>query len=79
MNQTVKVFQTVQDGIDLAVNGIQNISSETEILNKSRRRTIDVVAELTAIAEENAAGTEEAAASVEEVTNLVVEVAEHKR
>ncbi len=77
VNQTFKVFQTVQDGIGEAVEGIHNISHKTEILDDSRNKTVHVVADLTAIAEENAAGTEEAAASVEEVTNLVIEVAEH--
>lgn len=71
---TVNVFQTVQDDIAQSVNGIHNISRKTEILDDARNKTVRVVEDLTAIAEENAAGSEEAAASVEEVNSLIVEV-----
>lgn len=74
--KTANVFQTVQDDISQSVTGIHNISKKTEILDDARNKTIRVVDDLTAIAEENAAGSEEAAASVEEVGNLVEEVSE---
>jgi methyl-accepting chemotaxis protein len=74
--KTANVFQTVQDDITQSVTGIHNISKKTEVLDDARNKTIRVVDDLTAIAEENAAGSEEAAASVEEVGNLVEEVSE---
>ncbi|MHB8128294.1 MAG: methyl-accepting chemotaxis protein, partial [Mobilitalea sp.] len=77
LNKTVEVFQTVQEGIDNSVEGIHTISKQTDTLDAARNKTIHVVENLTAIAEENAAGTQEAAASVEEVGHLVQEVAEH--
>lgn len=77
LDKTVNVFDTVQNGIVEAVNGIHSISEKTTVLNASRNKTVRIVDNLTAIAEENAAGTEEAAASVDEVDLLVKEVADH--
>lgn len=77
LNKTVDVFETVQTGISETVDGIHSISEKTTVLNNSRNKTVNIVDNLTAIAEENAAGTEEAAASVEEVDHLVKEVAEY--
>lgn len=77
LKKTVEAFATVKIGIDESVAGIDAISTKTDTLDTSRSKTIRVVENLTAIAEENAAGTQEAAASVEEVKNLVQEVAEH--
>jgi methyl-accepting chemotaxis protein len=77
LHRTVEVFQTVQEGIEQMVDGIRTISSQTDTLDAARNKTIRVVENLTAIAEENAAGTEEAAASVEEVGHLVQDVAQH--
>lgn len=77
LNKTVDVFETVQSGISETVEGIDSISEKTVVLGDSRNKTVRNVDNLTAIAEENAAGTEEAAASVEEVGHLVKEVADH--
>lgn len=77
LKKTVEAFRTVKNGIDQSVAGIDAISVKTDTLDSSRSKTIKVVENLTAIAEENAAGAEEAAASVEEVRHLVQEVAEH--
>lgn len=77
LHKTVEVYETVQTGIEQALDGIHIISEKTVNLDTARTKTIRVVESLTAIAEENAAGTEEAAASVEEVRNLVQDVAKH--
>lgn len=77
ISQTVEAFQTVQVGVADSVSGIRSISEKTDSLDTSRGKTIQMVENLTAIAEENAAGTQEASASVEEVTHLVNEVSVH--
>lgn len=77
IGQTVEAFQTVQEGVADSVNGIRSISEKTDSLDNSRAKTIQMVENLTAIAEENAAGTQEAAASVEEVSHLFNEVSAH--
>lgn len=69
-------FRDVASGIAQSIDGIQSISAKTKQLNEARIRVVDVVQNLTAIAEENAAGTQETSASVTEVGNTMNDVAE---
>lgn len=59
-----------------SINGMQVISDKTQKLDKARVNVVDVVNNLTAIAEENAAATEETSASVVEVASIVTDIAE---
>jgi len=74
--QTVDKFTEVKDGIDTSIEGISNISDRTKKLDEARITVVDVVQNLTAIAEENAASTEETSASVTEVTSFVYNISE---
>lgn len=75
--KTVHAFQVVESGIHESVTGIDAISLKTDTLDISRKNTIKAVESLTAIAEENAAGTEEVAASVEEIRHQIQDVAQY--
>lgn len=68
---TSSMFEKVQDEISNSMDGIANISEKTEQMDEARINVVDIVQNLTAIAEENAAGTEETSASVTDVSNIV--------
>lgn len=74
--RTDKAFVQIQEGVSASINGMQVISDKTQKLDKARVNVVDVVNNLTAIAEENAAATEETSASVVEVASIVTDIAE---
>lgn len=71
---TGNMFTKVQEEIERSMDGITKIHSETEKMDEARINVVDVVQNLTAIAEENAAGTEETSASVTEVSTIVEDI-----
>lgn len=77
VSQTVEMFGQVKDGISTSIEGIGNIAQKTKKLDDARVTVVDVVQNLTAIAEENAASTEETSASVTEVTNIVYGISQN--
>lgn len=77
VDQTVEMFAQVKEGIGTSIQGIGNISDKTKKLDDARITVVDVVQNLTAIAEENAASTQETSASVTEVTNIVYNISEN--
>lgn len=74
VEKTNAIFGQVKEGIDSSINGITAIAEKTKKLDEARIVVVDVVQNLTAIAEENAASTEETSASVAEVANVVTEM-----
>lgn len=76
---TGSMFTRVQEEIDNSMDGITKIHGETEKMDEARVNVVDVVQNLTAIAEENAAGTEEASASVMEVSTVVEDISSNAK
>ncbi len=76
---TENAFHEVKDGIDKSIDGIRAIAARTQKLDEARVRVVDVVQNLTAIAEENAASTEETSASAAEVGSIVSNIAENAK
>jgi len=74
--QTEKEFSRVAAGISTSVDSIRVIRDKSEKLDETRVAVVDIVQNLTAIAQENAASTEETSASVTEVTAIVAEISE---
>lgn len=74
---TEDAFQNVKNGIDNSIEGIRTIAGKTEKLDEARVRVVDVVQNLTAIAQENAASTEETSASAAEVGAIMTNIAEN--
>lgn len=68
---TEKAFGDVKEGITQSIEGIRNITRRTEELDQARVKVVDVVQNLTAIAEENAASTEETSASATEMSAIM--------
>lgn len=75
--QTEKAFNEVQDGITKSIEGIRTIAAKTTELDEARVKVVDVVQNLTAIAEENAASTQETSASVTEVSAIMSSIADN--
>ena len=74
VQKTDEAFQIVKDGIDRSMDGVKYIADKTTQLDKARVNVVDVVQNLTAIAEENAAGTEETSASATEFGNMIGDI-----
>lgn len=77
MIKTNEVFQKVNVGVEDALEGIVRITDRTEGLDESRSRVIDVVQSLSAIAQQNAAGSEETSASVTEMGDTLKNISEN--
>ena len=71
VRKTQEAFEDVRSGIDKTSQGMGNISEKTTSLDSARVSVVDVVQNLTAIAEENAASTQQTSASANEFSGLV--------
>ena len=76
MRMTDEAFDRIQEGVQESVSGMAQISTKTRRLDEARVNVVDVVHNLTVIAEENAAGAEETSASVAEVASVVAGISE---
>lgn len=68
---TQESFKKVKTGIASSLQGIQNITDRTEQLDAARVQVVDIVSDLSAIAEENAASTEETLACATEANAII--------
>lgn len=76
VNTTKLVFDKVNDGILVTINGVETIASNTQTLAQAKNQVMDSVESLSAIAQENAAATQETAASAEELSATISEIKE---
>lgn len=76
---TEKAFEDVNEGISQSIEGIRAISRRTKELDEARVKVVDIVQNLTAIAEENAASTEETSASATEMSAIMESIDENAR
>ena len=77
MEKTDSMFRQVNTGVDHAMDSVNTITEKTELLNQSREKIIDVVQNLSAIAEENAASSQETSASITQVNTVVTEISDN--
>ncbi len=70
-------FAEMHGGIEKTLEGIQIIADKMEQIDHARTNIVDVVQNLTALAEENAAGTEQTSASITEVGERMSRIAEN--
>ena len=74
--QTEQKFSEVADGISASIDSIRLIRDKSAELDKTRIEVVDIVQNLTAIAEENAASTQETSDSATQVTSIVANISE---
>ncbi len=74
VEKTEQIFTMVKDGIDRSIDGVSMIAEKTKSLDEARVNVVDVVQNLTAIAEQNAAGTQQTSASTAEFGNMMGDI-----
>lgn len=74
MQRTDEAFDHMHDGVQRSIQGMEQIAQRTQNLDDARVNVVDVVNNLTAIAEKNAAATQQTSASLVEVTNTVANI-----
>lgn len=75
LNTTEKCFNEVNHNIKRTHEDISALAQAIELTDTEREEVVNVVQNLSAIAEANAAGTEESLASIEMVNSMAVDVA----
>ncbi len=76
VDRTKEAFIQIQEGVDESIQGMDIISQKTHEMDTARAGVIDVVQNLSAIAQENAASAEETSASVAEVSAISTELSD---
>ncbi len=71
VGETEKAFHLVKSDIDESIKSIEMIAEKTRSLDEARARVIEVVHNLTSIAQENAASTEETLANATRVNDAI--------
>ena len=79
VQKTNKAFADVKQGIDNSISTVANITAKTKQLDAARVKVVDVVQNLSAIAQENAASSEETSASATEMAAIMNNVAENAK
>ena len=74
VEMTKRVFDKVNNGLIVTMEGVESIARSTKTLDEAKGRVIMSVESLSAIAEENAASTQETAASAGELTATIGEI-----
>lgn len=74
VTKTGSVFTQVTEGINKSISGVGEIAHKTAHLDEARTSVVDIVQNLTAIAQQNAASTEETSAAVIEVSDIMNEI-----
>lgn len=78
LRETQRQFGNVSQGIDSSRDETSGIKGQTELCDSARTKVVDVITNLSAISEENAAATQQTTASMQELNatiNLLAESA----
>lgn len=75
VKETNTKFNGISQAIAVMAKAIDTINNSGEEMLTKKEKIIEVIENLSAISEENAAGTEEASASVEQQTSTMLEIA----
>lgn len=76
VDATKRVFDKVNNGILITIDGVETIANNTQTLAEAKDSVVQSVESLSAIAEENAAASQETAASAEELSATISEITE---
>lgn len=77
LGKTRDQFAEMHGGVEKTIDGIRSIAGKMEKVDAARTDVVDIVQNLTAIAQENAAGTEEVSASMTEMGESMSRIAEN--
>ena len=76
VDNTKQAFDEIQKNVEQSIAGMSAIDEKTKQLDREKSGVIDIVQNLSAIAQENAASTEETSASVTEVKAISDQLSE---
>jgi len=76
VKQTEDKFGGIAEAIDVIKSIIDNLNDSSEAMTEHKNKIIELIESLSAISEENAAGTEQASASMEEQSAVIQEIAD---
>ena len=76
LNETISKFQNVRDGITSSREHTGQIHIQAQQCDHDRNEMLDIVQNLSAISEENAASTEETTASMQELNSTIMLLAD---
>jgi methyl-accepting chemotaxis protein len=68
-------YKSIAESMEISTDAVSNLSTAGDEMNNMRQTILEVLENLSAIAQENAAASEEASASTEEQTASVEEIA----
>jgi len=71
LDETKNQFANVASGIEESREETNGIKSQTEICDSARVSVVDIISNLSAISEENAASSEETTASMAELSSTI--------
>lgn len=74
VKETELKFGGISNATDLVRDTVTKLNTSTELMTKNKDNIIELVQSLSAISEENAAGTEEVSASMEEQATTIEEI-----
>lgn len=77
MTQMDNQFVLLNQNVESSLSEINNISDKVSTLDTNRTKVVDVVQNLSAIAEENSASTQETSASVTQVNDIIGNISEN--
>lgn len=69
LDETCDIFTHVSQGIEATVDGMQEVMTHADRCSQSEQQVSDLISNLSAIAQENAASTEETNASMGELND----------
>lgn len=75
VKETQRKFEAIAKATELSRNIIENLNHSAELMTQNKDKIIELVQNLSAISEENAAGTQEASASMEQQAATIEEIA----
>lgn len=76
LNDTKDIFGKVREGVENSMKSIDKINSRTGELDNSRGQVVEIIQNLSAVSEENAASTQETTASTQELAAAMNELSE---
>ncbi|WP_346898372.1 methyl-accepting chemotaxis protein [Clostridium sp. UBA7503] len=75
VKETETKFEGIAEATELVMDIVEQLNHSTELMEQNKDNILELVQNLSAISEENAAGTQEASASMEEQAATIEEIA----
>lgn len=76
LKETENNFAVLSQGIQQSLEAITEIRSDSEVCDMARTKVIDIISNLSAVSEENAAATEETSASMQQLDSTMTILAD---